>query len=161
DCVGPLCAVLLEIKKDVEVQVAVVRALGKPGLDAAVPALVELLDAKDDDLRSNAAVTLEYVGSATAVDGLMKRLPKEKDEFTFNNCCRALGRCGAKQDAVRKALLREVVTAKSDKTAAGPAIGLAYLSKDADAARGVEKALEKGGRWQKRTFLLYTLTEIG
>ncbi len=160
DCLDPVCTFLLDAKKDTELQVALVRALGKPGLEFVVPTLCQLLDDRSDELRSNVAVTLEYVGSVRAVEPLTKRIGKEKDEYTWNNCCRALGRCGVKQEAVRKFLLREATTAKSDKLSAGPAIGLAYFERDAEAARGVEKIVEKGSSWQKRAFLLYTLTEI-
>lgn len=162
DCLDPVCAFLLEPKKekDVELHVALVRALGKPGLEFAVPTLCQLLDDRNDEMRSNVAVSLEYVGSPRAIEPLVKRIGKEKDEYTYNNCCRALGRCGAKQDGARKLLLREATTAKSDKLSAGPSIGLAYFERDAEAARGVEKIVEKGSSWQKRTFLLYALSEI-
>jgi|GEM_PF-4129987 len=160
DCLDPLCTFLLEVKKETELQVALVRALGKPGLEFVVPTLCQLLEDKHEELRSNAAVTLEYVGSVRAVEPLVKRISREKDEFAWNNCCRALGRCGAKQESVRKLLLREVTSAKSDKLSAGPSIGLAYFERDVDAARGVEKIVEKGSSWQKRAFLLYALTEI-
>jgi hypothetical protein len=160
DCVPPLCALLLEPKKDPDTTAAIVRGLGKPGLEAAVPTVVQMLDETSDDVRSNAAVTLEYIGSASAIDPLTKRLSKEHDDFTRNNCCRALGHCGAKQEAVRKTLLRELATAKTNKLSAGPSIGLSYFTKDAEAARGIEKILLPGVDWQKRAYALYALTEI-
>lgn len=160
DCITALCALLREPKKDPDAVAAIVRGLGKPGLEVAVSAIAELLDDTTDAVRSNAAVTLEYIGSATAIEPLTKRLAKEKDELVHNNCCRALGHCGAKQDAVRKTLLREFATAKTNKTSAGPAIGLAYFESDVEAARGVEKILLPGVDWQKRAFGLYALTEI-
>ena len=160
DCVAPLCAILLEPKKEADTLVAIVRGLGKPGLEAALPAVAQMLDDASDDVRSNAAVTLEYIGSAAAIDPLTKRLAKEKDDLTRNNCCRALGRCGAKQEPVRKTLLRELATAKTNKLSAGPAIGLSYFAGDAEAARGIEKILAPGVDWQKRAFMLFALTEI-
>lgn len=160
DCVDPLCTVLLEMKKDPETQIVILKALGKPGLEFVVPTVIQLLDDKTDDVRSNAAVTLEYVGSARAVDPLMKRLPRERDEVVFNNACRALGRCGVKQEAVRKALIHEIGAVKSAKTIPGPTIGLAYFEKDAEAARALEKFLKKEGDPPKRAFMLWALTEI-
>jgi hypothetical protein len=160
DGVTPLCALLLEPKKDVDTTVAIVRGLGKPGLEAAVPALVQMLDDTSDAVRGNAAVSLEFVGSATAVEPLTKRLAKEKEELTRNDCCRALGHCGAKQEAVRKTLLREFATSKNNRVSAGPAIGLSYFVSDAEAARGIEKILLPGVDWQKRAFGLYALMEI-
>src|SRR5262249_41321333 len=145
----------------VETVVAVVRGLGKPGLEAAVVPVSALLDDTSGDVRANAAVTLEYVGSASAIDALTRRLGKEKDEYGHNDLCRALGRCGAKQEAVRKTLLRELATAHNNKTAAGPAIGLSYFEKDAEAARGIEKILAPGVDWQKRALALWALTRIG
>ena len=105
-------------------------------------------------------VSLEYVGNRTCVDALTKRLAKEKDEARYNNVCRALGRCGAKQEAVRKTLIREMSTAKSDRAIAGPVIGLTYFEGDADVARAIEKAAQKEGERVKRAFLLWALTEI-
>ena len=160
DCVTPLCALLLEPKKDPDTVVAIVRGLGKPGLEAAVVPVAGMLDDSTDAVRSNAAVTLEYIGSATAIEALTKRLTKEKDELVRNNCCRALGRCGVKQEAVRKTLLRELQTAKTNKLSTGPAIGLSYFERDAEAARGIEKILGPGVDWQKRAFALYALTQI-
>jgi hypothetical protein len=166
DGIAALCALLLEPKKDADTAAAIVRSLGKPGLEAAVPAVALMLDDTTDEVRSNAAVTLEYIGSATAIDPLTKRLAKEHDEFVRNNCCRALGRCGAKQEKqekqeiVRKLLLRELATAKTNKLSTGPSIGLSYFTKDAEAARGIEKILLPGVDWQKRAFALYALTEI-
>jgi hypothetical protein len=90
DCLDPVCTFLLDAKKDTELQVALVRALGKPGLEFVVPTLCQLLDDRSDELRSNVAVTLEYVGSVRAVEPLTKRIGKGADEYTWNNCCRAL-----------------------------------------------------------------------
>lgn len=164
DCIEPLLTVLVEAKKDGPKQVAILKGLGKPGLELVVPTVVALLEAKDVEVRSAAAVTLEYIGSARSVEPLTKRLPREKDDLAWNNVCRALGRCGAAapsaREAVRKALVREMNAAKSAKTAAGPLIGLAYFEKDADAARAVEKFAAKEGDRTKRGYALWTLSEI-
>ena len=160
DCVVPLCALLSEPKRDLDAVVAILRGLGKPGLVAAVAPTAQMLDDSTDAVRGNAAVTLEYIGSAAAIEALTKRLTKEKDELVRNDCCRALGRCGAKQEAVRKTLLRELATAKANRLSAGPAIGLSYFEGDAEAARGIEKVLGPGVDWQRRAFALYALTRI-
>lgn len=162
DCVDALCVLALESKKDKspDLRVSIVRALGRPGLAAAVPTLLGLVEDKDDEVRSNVYVSLEYIGAVTAVDALTKRLPKEKDDARYDNVCRALGHCGAKQDAVRKTLIHEMNTAKSDRAIAGPVIGLTYFEKDADVARAVEKAAAKEGERVKKSFLLWALTEI-
>lgn len=163
DALEHVCRFLAESRKDKEtpIRVELVRALGKPGLEYVVPTLNALLDDKHEELRSNVAVTLEYVGSQRSIDALTKRLGKEKDEETYNNVARALGRCGAMLEPVRKTLLREATSAKSDKLAAGPCIGLAYFEKDAETARGIEKLLEKyGGYSSRRTFLVWALTEV-
>lgn len=162
DCVVALGVLALEAKKDKspDLRVAIVRALGRPGLDAAVPTLLGLIEDKDDDVRSNVYVSLEYVGSPTAVDALTKRLGKEKDDARYDNVCRALGRCGVRQDAVRKTLVHEMNGAKSDRAIAGPVIGLTYFEKDAEVARAIEKAAGKEGERVKKSFLLWALTEI-
>jgi hypothetical protein len=161
DCVEPLTVAMLEAK-DAEAQVTILRALGKPGLEIAVNPVVALLDAKDDLVRSNAAVTLEYIGSPRAVDGLMKRMPREREPAIYNDVCRALGRCGAKQEAVRKALLKELSGARSNHVFAGPAIGLGYFEKDPETARALEKVTKKEmGERFRRGYCLWALTETG
>jgi hypothetical protein len=161
DCLEPLCVAMLEAK-DADLQVVILRALSRPGLELAVPAVVQLLDARDDVVRSHAAVTLEYVGSPRAVDALTKRLPRERTPAVFNDACRALGRCGAKQEAVRKTLLKELSSARSNLVFAGPAIGLAYFEKDAETARALEKVAKKeAGERFKRGYLLWALSEVG
>ena len=159
DCLEPLCALLVESKKEPELQISIVRGFGKPGLEYAVPTVMTVLDDKNEELRSNAAVTLEYIGSARAIEALSKRLPREKNEEIYANVCRALGRCGAKMEAVRKTLLREMGSAKSDKAMAGPVIGLAYFEKDADVARAMEKQAKKD-TYFRRALLLWALTEV-
>lgn len=160
DCVNALCTLALEPSKDTGLKISIVRALGRPGLEAAVPTLIGFIDEKADELRSTAIVSLEYVGSAAAVEALMKRLPKEREEHAYANACRALGRCGVKQDPVRKVLAHELVTAKTDTQFAGAAIGLAHFEKDADAARALEAQIKKMGPGTKRGFALWALTEI-
>ncbi len=156
DCLEPLCALFVASKKEPEIQISIVRGFGRPGLEYAVPTVMTALDDKNDELRSNAAVTLEYIGSPRAVEALTKRLPREE---IFANVCRALGRCGAKMDAVRKTLVKELGSAKSDKALAGPVIGLAYFEKDADVARALEKQAKKEERF-RRAVLLWALMEV-
>jgi hypothetical protein len=161
DCVEPLCVAMLEAK-DPETQAVILRAFGKPGLEIAVSPVVQLLDAKDDLVRSSAAVTLEYIGSPRAVEGLVKRMPREREPAIYNDVCRSLGRCGAKQEAVRKALLKELSGARSNLVFAGPAIGLGYFEKDPETARALEKVAKKeAGERFKRGYLLWALTEVG
>jgi hypothetical protein len=172
DCVRAILARLPDLKKDVAATTDVVRALGRPGLEAAVPALVEFLDAKDDPLRADAAVSLEYVGSKTAAEALLRAAPREKDEAIANHMYRALGRCAPGDEKARDALVKRANGAKSEVGSLGPIIGLAYFEKDAKAARDVEKLIVKegvgppgrrgGGQGAaKRTLLLWTLAEIG
>jgi hypothetical protein len=165
DCLAPMNALLVEVKEpkkeDVTAWVEIARLLGRPGAEAGVPGLCAVLESKDAALRSNAAVSLEYVGSAKAVDALAKRVAKEKEESVRGNLCRALGRCGAKDANARKALLREAQAARSDRLALGPVLGLAYFEGDADAARGLEKALKKGEGGLKRAAIVWALVEIG
>src|SRR5262245_64549134 len=69
----------------------------------------------------------------------------ERDESTFNNVARALGHCGAKQEAVKKTLWKELTGAKSNLVFAGPAIGLAYFEKDRSEERRVGKESRYAG----------------
>lgn len=163
DCIEPLCGVLLELAKEPQAQVAILKALGRPGLEIVVPTVVQLLDAHDEDVRSNAAVTLEYVGSERAVEALLKRVGRDRDEKTANNVCRALGRCAAKSKdstPARKALLKELGSAKNARALAGPAIGIAYLEKDADAARAVEGRVKRESDMQRKDLVIWALSEI-
>jgi HEAT repeat protein len=164
DALAALHALLLEAKdvkkEDAPVYAEILLRLGRSPRDAVVPGLCAFLEAKDPALRSHAAVSLEYVGSPQAVEGLDKRLAKEKDESVRSNLLRALGRCGAKDANVRKTLLRDAA-AKSDRVAAGAVLGLSYAEGDAEAARGLEKLLKTSTPGLRRTALLWALVEIG
>jgi hypothetical protein len=161
DCLEALCGVLVELKKDPASQVKILKAIGKPNALVVVPTVLGFLDDRHDELRGNAAVTLEYVGDPRAIDPLTKRLGVEKDEMILADVARALGRCGAKMAAVRKTLFHELETSKSAKAAAGPVIGLAYFEKDAEAARGIEKLVRKESDRMRRGPMLWALMEIG
>jgi hypothetical protein len=164
DCLRCLPSVLLggkePAKEDSAVFVEVVRILGRPKLDVAVPGLAAMLDAKDTALRSNAAVSLEYVGASKALEALLRRYGKERDEDVKSNLLRALGRCGAKDDSVRKTLLKEA-SAKSDFVAAGAIIGLAYFERDPEVARGLERTLKGNDDGVRRVATLWTLVRVG
>ena len=172
DCINPLIALLPELKKNEPAQIDLVRALGRPDLfDAAEPIAV-FLKHKNKDLRANAAVSLEYIGSPDSVKPLRKYALKEKDENLANHLFRALGRCGAGESKVRQVLAKRARSAKSEFASLGAIIGLAYFEGDKKAARAVEDILQKigpqtfgrrgGGRnTLKRVMLTWCLTEIG
>lgn len=170
DTVGPVLELLDDMKKRPLVQIDIVRALGRPGLEVAAKPIAEFLTHKEMPLRANAAVSLEYIGSEESVSSLMKRAPKEKDENVANHMYRALGRCGAGQAKVRSLLAKKVLAAKTNESSYGPIIALAYFEDDPKAAREVEKLIKKegmpGGRrnWRgglKRALLAWCLTEVG
>lgn len=169
---------LLATAKDTPAQLDVVRALGRKDLKTPAPvalALAEFLDAKEEDLRGNAAVSLEYVGAPEAVDALRKRVDHDKVDLIACHVLRALGRCGAGDAKVRAVLERQATGAKVEAISCAAIVGLAYFEKDKDAARALEDLLAKvgppaGGRrgWSgaltnslKRTFLPWALAEVG
>ena len=173
DCSGPLIALLPEYADDVSTLRALARALGQDGLtDAAIP-LVDLLKHKDDSVKANAVVSLEYIGSADkkVIAALRKIAEKSKDELLANHAYRALGRCGREDTNVRGLLLKEASSAKSEFASYGPCIGLAYFDGDEKAMRGVEKLLKTigvpggkrggGGNAVKRGLVSWTLAAIG
>jgi len=173
DCLTPLLALLPEQKKENERLVVVVRALGRDGVHAAAPPVAEFLSHKEDAVRGNAAVTLEYIGSRDrkVVSALRKAASREKDEAIANHMYRALGRCGVGDGGARSALLKAAASGKSEFASYGPAIGLSYFEGDRRAARGVEKILKRlgvpGGRRGagqnavKRGVVSWTLASIG
>jgi HEAT repeat protein len=168
----------LDEAKAIDTLIDVVRALGKHGLkdpekkDVAL-ALAGYLDHKDEGLRGNAAVSLEYVGAPEAVDALKGRLDREKVELIHCHLLRALGRCGAGDSKVRAVLDRRVTSAKTEPLSCAAIVGLAYFEKDAAAARTLEEQLQKvgppafgrrGGGGEnslKRAFLAWALAEVG
>jgi hypothetical protein len=172
DCITPVIASLPEIEEDLPVLIDTVRALGRDNLVAAAEPIEAYLKHKDDDVRANAAVTLEYIGSPTSAKALQGRFKREKVENIANHLARALGRCGAGDAKVRAFLAKEIKGAKTETAAFGPIVGMAYFEGDAKAARAVEKLMKQigppsGGRrggWQnamKRTMLAWCLSEIG
>ncbi len=172
DVVQPLLTLLEESKKRPELQVDIVRAFGRPGLEIVREAVEEFLDHKELDLRANAAVSLEYIGSEESVSKLLRRAPREKEPGVANHMYRAAGRCGAGDAKVRKALLKRAQGGKTNFATYGPIIGLSYFEKDPKTARSMEKMIKKegipsGGRrggWRgggKRSLLTWVLTWNG
>jgi hypothetical protein len=173
DCTTPLLELLPKYDEDVSTLRALVRALGRDGLHSAAPALVELLKHKDDSIKANAAVSLEYVGSPDkkVIAALRKVATKWKDVVLANHAYRALGRCGREDAKVRSLLLKQAGSAKSEFASYGPCIGLAYFEGDEKAMRGVEKILKvigipgsrRGGGQNsvKRGLVSWTLAAIG
>lgn len=173
DCTNALIALLPVNEKNVSTLWALVRALGRDGLNAAAVPISELLDHKDDSVVANAAVSLEYIGSndKKVIAALRKLAEKSKDEVIANHAYRALGRCGKADAKVRALLLDQAGSAKSEFASYGPCIGLAYFEGDEKAMRGVEKLLKligvpgsrKGGGQNtvKRGVVSWTLASIG
>ena len=170
DIVRRLLEKIEAYKKQPFVQAEIIRALGRPGLEVAAKPLAKYLTSKDEGVRANTAVTLEYIGSKESVSDLSRRAPKEKVEMIANHMFRALGRCGAGDAKVRKLLVKNIQGAKSEVASFGPIIGLAYFEKDEKAAKDVQKLLKRwgvpGGRsaWRstlRRSLLTWCLTEVG
>ena len=174
DCLHPLAELLPTLELDAQ-KIDVIRTLGRDKLRFAAPFVEPFVKDKNEAIRGNAAVTLEYIGCPTSVKALSKRLSKEKVESIHNNLARALGRCGKGDSKVRQTLVKRSAAGKTPLWGLGAIIGLAYFEKDAKAARAVEKLLKKVGPpsfgrrgWRgmgtstlRRTLLTYTLSEIG
>jgi len=101
DCTGPIIALLPAVEKQLDVLNDVVRVLGRSGLEAAAEPIHAYLKHKDELVRGNAVVTLEYIGSKSSVGPLNARAKREKVEIIANHLYRALGRCGAGDTKVR------------------------------------------------------------
>ncbi|MHC4136216.1 MAG: HEAT repeat domain-containing protein [Planctomycetota bacterium] len=173
DCATPLISLLGEHKKNTALLVDLIRGLGRDELLDAALLIREFLAHKDEAVRGNAAVSLEYIGShgKEVVSALLRAAGREKDDAIANHMYRALGRCGVEDSRARSILLKKCAGAKSEFASYGPTIGLAYFEGDKKAARGVEKALKKigvpggrrggGGNTVKRGVLSWTLASIG
>ena len=173
DCVTPLIALFAEHKKNLELVVALIRGLGRDQLHDASEAIVPFLTHKNEAVRGNAAVSLEYIGTRDPkiVAALLRAAGKEKDESIANHMYRAAGRCGIEDSKARTTLLKRCGSSKTEFASYGPAVGLAYMEGNAKAARGVEKIIKKigipGGRrgggqnTVKRGVFCWTLAEIG
>ena len=61
---------------------------------------------------------------------------------------------------MRRLLLREA-QGRSERVAVGAILGLAYFEGDADAARGLEKALKSADEGPRRIAILWSLVEVG
>ncbi|MEE8107480.1 MAG: hypothetical protein V3T86_18245 [Planctomycetota bacterium] len=173
DCTTPVIGLLLETKKNTPLLVDLIRALGRDQLAVAAPPIAKHLSHRDEKVRGNAAVSLEYIGSShkEVVGALKKSAEREKDLSIANHMYRALGRCGIEDKKARALLIKKCGSAKSEFATYGPTIGLAYFEGDEKAARGVEKVLKRigvpGGRrgggqnTVKRGLLCWTLASIG
>ena len=100
DCINPLIALMREKenKKNTALLVAIIRGLGRNGLELAAPAIADQLTHKQKAVRGNAAVSLEYIGcrNRKVLAALRKHVAREKDEAIANHAYRALGRSGVK-----------------------------------------------------------------
>jgi len=176
DCVQMLVALMSDKKKNTALLVAIIRGLGRDGLDLVAPAVVDQLIHKHKEVRGNAAVSLEYIGcrDKKVIAALRKLATREKDVFIANHAYRALGRCGSEDPKVRVLLLKKALSSKSEFASYGPCIGLAYFERDRKVARGLEKLLKKigvpgGGKpgrggaanAVKRSLVSWTLANVG
>jgi hypothetical protein len=173
DCTKALINLLEDNRKDQGLAEALIRALGRDGLEAAAIPISEFLTHKEPTVRANAAVSLEYIGShdKKVVTALLTAAGNQKDEAVANHMYRALGRCGTKDSRALGLLLKMAASGKSEFATYGPAIGLAYVETDEKAARGVEQILKQigvpGGRRGggqnaiKRGVVAWTLASIG
>ncbi len=172
DCLQPVVKLLSDDRLSHDALVDVVRAVGRPGLDDAAAALLPLVAHASAHVRGNAAVSLEYIGSAGTADALKKQLGKEKIAAVKGHICRALGRCGAGEGSVRSLLLKHLGKASNDFDRVGPAVGLAYFEGDKAIARKLEKQLAKAivkknmtsgftGQRKHGRLLGWVLSEIG
>ncbi|MHC4960401.1 MAG: HEAT repeat domain-containing protein [Planctomycetota bacterium] len=173
DCSMPLIQLLDQQKGNTELVVDVVRGLGRDKLVAAAAPIAALLTHKDERVRGNAAVSLEYIGDSTkeTVAALQRAAGREKDVAIANHMYRALGRCGVGNAKVRSTLVKKCGSSKSEFASYGPTIALAYFVEDKKAARGVEKVLKRigvpggkrggGTNTVKRGVLCWTLASIG
>ena len=175
DCIDPLIALLPQSKDNPELLVALIRGLGRDKLIKAAPPIAAYLTHKNERVRGNAAVSLEYIGCPTSVSLLKKRASKEKNVGIANHMYRALGRCGAGESKVRSALLKKIEKhlVKDPVEAMGPCIGLSYFTGDKKAARATEKLFQKasrmsggrrgggGGATFIRAVLGWVLSEVG
>lgn len=171
DIVAQVLALLDKYEKQELVLADIARELGRPGIEAAVDPLCDLLSHKKETVRGHAAVSLEYIGSKQAVGDLTRRAARDKDPAVANHMYRALGRCGAGESKVRTTLVKAVKGADSQFASYGPIIGLAYFEKDAKTARAVEKLIKQmgmpkvgRGSWSgagRRALLAWCLSEVG
>ncbi len=174
DCIDALLLALPTYEEKTEILVDAIRALGRNKLEKAALPLAAYLKHDNRDVRGNAAVSLEYIGSPAALPELKKRSAKEKDEDVSNHMYRAIGRCGAGDGKVRALLVKKTTSAKSEKMSYGPIIGLAYAGREVKTARAVEKLLKKVGppafgrragrnldNVVKRALLVWCLGQVG
>jgi hypothetical protein len=148
DCIDPLIALVGTSKDNVELLVPLIRVLGRDKLTKAAAPIAAHLGHKDDRVRGNAAVSLEYIGCPDSVGDLKKRASKEKNVAIANHIYRAMGRCGAGDSKVRGVLIKKIEKhlIKDVIEGVGPAIGLAYFENDKKTARATEKLFQKASR---------------
>ncbi|MFQ5843826.1 MAG: hypothetical protein ACE5JG_02445, partial [Planctomycetota bacterium] len=173
DCTTPLVLLLREHRKSRALLVDLIRGLGRDHLLVAALPIAQFLAHKEEAVRGNAAVSLEYIGSRDkkVISALLRAVGRERDEAIANHMYRALGRCGVEDGKARSLLLKKCAGAKSEFASYGPTIALAYFEGDPKAARGVEKVLKRigvpggkrggGQNTVKRGVLSWTLASIG
>ena len=110
------------------------------------PLVTDFLDNNEVELRSEAAVALEQLGSGDALRELQAQLGKEKDAAVQGRLLRAIGSCGPADGKVHALLLNRLKSEKKPELRAAAIAALGWLDADPAVASELETLLEKGSQ---------------
>jgi HEAT repeat protein len=140
-------------------RVEVLRAMGEPGYERALPFLQKVAAGRDGLLRRHAIVSLEIVGSGKVVDPLLEAAKRESDKAILKELLRALAKLGPS----RKEVADLVYKRASDADARLRANALVAATDLDDTARARELARKALGDKSPdvRACAVYSLGLIG
>jgi len=122
----------------------ILHGIGELSPPAYWPLVADFLDNSEIELRSEAAVALEQLGTPDALRELQNQLGKEKDPLVQGRLLRAIASSGPADAKVHSMLLSRLKTEKKPELRAAAIAALGWLDADPAVASELENLLAKG-----------------
>ncbi len=123
----------------------ILHAIGELSPQAYWPLVADFLDNNEVELRSEAAVALEQLGTSDALRDLSNQLGKEQDPLVQGRLLRAIGSSAPADAKVHALLLKREKAEKKPELRAAAIAALGWLDADPAVDAELESLLAKGG----------------
>ena len=122
----------------------ILHAIGELSPPVYWPLVADFLGNNEVELRSEAAVALEQLGTPDALKDLQSQLAKEQLPLVQGRLLRAIGSCGASDAKLHTLLLKRVKSEKKADVRAAAIAALGWLDPDPAVAAELQELLAKG-----------------
>ncbi|HET6204516.1 MAG TPA: HEAT repeat domain-containing protein [Planctomycetota bacterium] len=127
-------------RADRDGRIEILRAMGEPGYERAVPFLLRVAGGREPLLRRHAIVSLEIVGSDKAAEALLQAAKKEGDRAVLKELLRAVAKLAPARKEVADLVLRRT-SDSDDRLRANALVAAADLADVSRAREAARKAL--------------------